>query len=105
MRVMVALENRFYKAANGNIYSQTVCDYGFWKRYLQIFDEVVVFGRVRSIAEEQLDKPTAKGPGVSFIELPTFIGPWQYLKKHRLLNSMAGKLHQAFIRPLARGMG
>lgn len=89
MRVVVALENRFVKTKNGDIYSTTVCDYSFWRRYLQVFDEVVVFARVAEIPETGLDKPVANGPNVSFISLPTFIGPWQYLKCYPRLNILA----------------
>ncbi len=81
MRVMVALENRFIKTQNGNIYSTTFCDYSLWKRYLQVFDEVGVFGRLSEVDEELIDKPLANCPGVHFVCPVNFIGPWQYLKK------------------------
>lgn len=87
MRVVVALENRFVKTRNGDIYSTTVCDYSFWRRYLQVFDEVLVFARVAEIPENQLDKPSASGPNVSFLPLPTFIGPWQYLREYSKLQA------------------
>jgi len=89
VRVVVALENRFVKTRNEDIYSTTVCDYSFWQRYLQVFDEVVVFARVTEIPEPGLDKPAANGHNVSFISLPTFIGPWQYLKCYHRLNILA----------------
>lgn len=88
MRVMVALEDRFVKTQNGNVYSDLV-DYAFLSRYLQVFNEVIVFARLSEIDQEQLDKPQANGPNVSFISLPAFIGPWQYLKHHRKLNALA----------------
>lgn len=89
MRVMVALENRFLKSQNGNIYSTTVCDYNFFSRYLQVFDSVLVFARVSETREQALNRPKANGPGVSFIELPTFIGPWQFLKHYRQSTKLA----------------
>lgn len=96
MRVMVALENRFLKTTNGNIYSTTVCDYTFWRRYLQVFDEVVVLARVADISEEKLEKPFANGPNVSFLPLPTFIGPWQFLRQYRKVNALArSAIHKA----------
>lgn len=88
MRVLVALENRFLKTQNGNIYSTTVCDYGFWRRYLQVFDEVLVLARVEEIQEIEFDKAPANGPNVSFFSLPYFIGPWGYLKQYRRLKSL-----------------
>ena len=54
-----------------------------------MFDEVVVFARVTEIPEPGLDKPAANGHNVSFISLPTFIGPWQYLKCYHRLNILA----------------
>lgn len=85
---MVALENRFIKARNGNVYSTTVCDYKFWTRYLQVFDEVTVLARVAEVAETELDRPKANGPGVNFLSLPSFVGPWQYLRSRRTVNRL-----------------
>lgn len=42
MRVMIALENRFYEGPSGAIYSNNVFDYSVWQRYLEVFDEVVI---------------------------------------------------------------
>jgi glycosyltransferase involved in cell wall biosynthesis len=78
MRVMVAIEDRFIKTQNGNVYADLV-DYAFLNRYLQVFSEVAVFARLSVVDQEQLDKPHANGPNVSFFPLPMYIGPWQYL--------------------------
>jgi len=82
MRVMVALEDRFMRVPDGHIYSGTLFDYNFWKRYLQVFDEVVVLARVGDTAEEVKNKVPANGPGVSFFCLPYYVGPWQYIRQH-----------------------
>ena len=82
MRVMVALENRLLRTRSGNVYSTTVCDYSFWRRYLQVFDEVVVLARVGDIDQQELDKAPANGPNVRFISLPYYIGPWQYMRRY-----------------------
>ena len=100
MRVMVALEHRFFRAQDGNVYSNTVCDYTFWLRYLQVFDEVVVLARLCEVAREQPDEHRANGPNVNFYGLPYYIGPWQYLRQHRKLNNLtkqAVKETEAFI--------
>ena len=85
MRIMVALEDRFFKDKNGGIYSNTTSDYKFWERYLQVFDEVVVLARVKDIGGEACNKPLANGPNVRFIELPYYVGPCGYLKQYRKL--------------------
>lgn len=89
MRVMVSLEDRFFKTQNGNVYSNTTCDYKFWSRYLQVFDEVVVFARVCNVPEEKRNGIPANGPGISFFSLPYYIGPWQYLKQYQKLVAIA----------------
>jgi glycosyltransferase involved in cell wall biosynthesis len=89
VRVTVALENRFLRACDGNIYSTTVCDYSFWRRYLQVFDAVQVFARVAEDSQAQPERSPANGPGVTFLPLPCFVGPWQYLKEYNRLNVLA----------------
>ena len=81
MRVMVALEDRFFRTPNGNIYSNTTCDYKFWQRYLQVFDEVIVLARVKNVNSTRTDGCRADGDNISFICLPCFIGPLQYFSK------------------------
>jgi glycosyltransferase involved in cell wall biosynthesis len=86
MRVLVSLEDRYFKHGDGRIYSNTTCDYPFWRRYLQVFDEVVVLARVCAV-DQKPDKPQANGPGVSFYELPYYVGPVDYLRTYRKLNT------------------
>jgi glycosyltransferase involved in cell wall biosynthesis len=86
---MVALEDRFFRWPDGQIYSNTVCDYVFWSRYLQLFDEVIVFARVGQIQGKKPSKVPANGPGVHFFPLPYYVGPWQYLGKHRRLVALS----------------
>ncbi|HPB93928.1 MAG TPA: hypothetical protein PLR31_10310, partial [Anaerohalosphaeraceae bacterium] len=68
---MIATEDRFYEGPSGRIYSNTIFDYRFWRRYLQVFDEVVIFARVGKIDKEPT-KPAADGAGVSFYRLPMY---------------------------------
>ncbi len=89
MRVMVALEDRFFRTQNGNVYSNTICDYKFWQKYLQVFDEVVVFARVKEDRSFKSDKPKANGPGVSFFSLPAFVGPFQFFMNINKLKCLA----------------
>lgn len=97
---MVVLEGRFVKTQNGNVYSNYVYNYSFFRRYLHVFDEVLVCARVAKIPKNKLDLPSANGPNVSFYPLPTFIGPWQFLKLYPQLNKLfrrATEKAEAFI--------
>lgn len=94
MRVMIALENRFYAGPSGAIYSNNVFDYRVWQRYLQVFDEVVVFARVGRV-EQEPDKARSDGAGVQFYRLPMYIGPRQFLWHYRRLAALARHAPQA----------
>ncbi len=91
MRVMIALEDRFLKGPGGNIYSNTICDYEHWKRYLQVFDEVTVLARLGTIDKDLPNKKSANGPGVTFFPLPYYVGLWQYMRQHYRIKSMMSK--------------
>jgi len=86
---MVALEHRFIKMPNGNVYSRAVFGYEFWKRYLQVFDKVVVFARMQNGLQPESGQARADGPNVSFFELPLFRGPWQLLMHYHKVNWLA----------------
>jgi len=96
MRIVAAIDNRFVKTRNGNIYSTTVCDFAYWQRYLQVFDEIAVFGRLAEINEDTLDKPIANGPNIHFICPISFIGPWQYFKKRHQLHALAKQISEQY---------
>jgi glycosyltransferase involved in cell wall biosynthesis len=96
MRVMVALEDRFFKTRNGDVYSNTTCDYKFWQRYLQVFEEVIVLARVKKIDDEIINKPQANGPKIKFFELPYYIGLYEYLKTYgKLKKAIESSTNQA----------
>jgi glycosyltransferase involved in cell wall biosynthesis len=77
MKILFAYDHKFCRDKNGNIYSTGQFPYRLWQRYLEIFDEIVVAGRVRELSpEEQFDKlDLSSGPRVSFVEMPNLNGP------------------------------
>jgi phosphatidylinositol alpha-1,6-mannosyltransferase len=82
MRVLVALETRFDQTGDGWVWSLPPTGYTFWDRYLEVFDEVRVVARVRSVAEPSPSMARTDGSGVSFAAVPYFVGPGQYLRRH-----------------------
>lgn len=88
MRLLIALENRFYEAPSGNIYSINIFEYSIWQKYLQVFDEVIVFARV-GFTDRDMDKPVSNGPGVKFYRLPMYVGPKQYILNRGKLLKLA----------------
>jgi glycosyltransferase involved in cell wall biosynthesis len=79
-RLLVTSEEHYSLAMSGAIYSSGPATYSSWCRYLEAFDEVIVIARIRSNQAPENDHRRADGPGVSFLALPDYTGPWQYLR-------------------------
>lgn len=82
MRVIVVMESRFERTPDGAVWSTDWVNYSFWKRYLDVFDEVRVLARVRSVAEVGSSPNRVDGPQVSFYyDVPYYHGPWQAVRR------------------------
>ncbi|MDK1031834.1 MAG: glycosyl transferase family 1, partial [Planctomycetia bacterium] len=81
MRVLVTVPHHYLRTPDGHTYSQSSVNYGFWCRYLDVFDEVLVLARVKDIQDVPPQRNRADGPGVTFYGLPDYTGPWQFLLK------------------------
>lgn len=81
MKVVVALEARFERTPDGAIWTLVGFAYSFWKRYLDVFDQVCVVARVKDVSHVPSDWQRVEGEGVSCFPIPYYIGPWQYLIK------------------------
>lgn len=91
MILLISLEQRFRKSPGGGVYANNIYNYAFFSRYLSAFDEVLVFARVCSSDSEEPASYRADGPGVSFFEVPYYVGPCQYLKKRRAVHAAAAE--------------
>ena len=85
MRLLVALETRLARdPATGRVHSRLGFDAApFWRRYLEVFDEVVVAARTADAPGGDL--PLVDGPGVRVAPLPDYQGPWGHLRARRAL--------------------
>jgi len=79
MNINITLEHRFARTADGKVWTQTTFPYPFWTRYLEVFDHVNVIARVQDTSEPLSDWRRADGQAVSFIALPNYSGPKQYV--------------------------
>jgi glycosyltransferase involved in cell wall biosynthesis len=96
MRVSVVVEHRFARSPDGQVWAQTMCDYDFWQRYLEVFESVNVVARANDVPSAPPDWKRADGHGVSFSCVPFYMGPWQYL-------SQARRVRRAATGSIARG--
>ena len=81
MKVIVALEHRFASTPDGAVWTESQFPSSFWKRYLEVFDQVIVVARIRKVPSVSPMWQRADGEDVSFAAVPHYIGPWQYLLK------------------------
>jgi len=89
MKLLVAIADYFVRTSDGGVYTGGPHHYGFWKRYLEAFDEVCVFARVRVVEHLESNVARADGEGVSFCDLPHHVGPWEYLATLSKLKAIA----------------
>ena len=87
MKVLVAVEHHYKRGPDGHIYGEGPTNYSFWSTYLDIFDEIVVLARVSAGGQPHLTEARADGPNVSFLELPDYRGPWEYLRNFPALKA------------------
>lgn len=80
MVLMVAIEDHFLRGPDGFVYTKGTFGYDFWKRYLEVFEQVKVLARVRSCNPLPGEIKRANGSGVLFHDLPDYTGPWEYLR-------------------------
>ena len=81
MQILVSSEERFRKTADGKVWWSGAGAYSFWTRYLDVFDHVRVLGRVTRVTDAPASSQRADGEGVTFEELPYYVGPLEYLRK------------------------
>jgi glycosyltransferase involved in cell wall biosynthesis len=89
MNVVIALEHRFDRTPDGVVWTQTQFPFSFWKKYLEVFDHVRVVARVRDVPTVTCDFKEANGDRVSFVAIPYYVGPLQYLLRSRLVKRTA----------------
>lgn len=82
MNVLVVADGHYYITPNGDVYADSVYDYKFYKRYLMSFDHVYAVIRATRINEAPKNKKLSSGEGVTFLLLPQYQGPYQYMKKY-----------------------
>lgn len=97
MRVVIPIESRF-KMREGRAVSHHLTYDRFWKRYLSVFDSVVVLGRL--FPEEDPAGAPVEGEGVEFVSLPPYSGAMGYLRHAAAVRAIIQKLcdvDQAYI--------
>jgi glycosyltransferase involved in cell wall biosynthesis len=79
-RLILVREERFLRTPDGRIWSRWGTDVGTWGPYLLEFGELVVLARIQQVPDTQPGWTRADHEGVTFLPVPYFHGPLEYLK-------------------------
>lgn len=80
MVVTIFFDHVFARDAAGRHYSHLTFDAPFWSRYREVFDGVRVVSRVEVVDSPPPGASPAEAPGVEFVALPAYRGPWEYVR-------------------------
>ncbi len=86
MRISVVFPTRFCRTPDGRVWTQGPNDSDFFKRYLQIFDEVNVISRVSDVGSLNGEWRRVDDKRISVFGTPMYVGPLQYLKVRKQVN-------------------
>lgn len=82
MTALILLEYHFIKGKDGYIYCDRVIDYNYLERYLKVFDDIILCGRVTESTEDCSKKLLVSGKNVRFVGIPEFQGIKGLLKNY-----------------------
>lgn len=85
MKVSVTSEFRFTQLPDGSVWTETAFPYAYWKRYLQIFDEVRIVARVKMSDSIPPLSKRVDGERVSLCALSDYTGPFAYFLARKQL--------------------
>lgn len=107
MKLIFVTEARFTRDKNGKVFGDTSFNKDLWSRYLNIFSHIYIMARVQ-YDEKFIGNETnlSSAEKVTFIELPYFIGPFQYLKvKSKLIKKIKENIDLPDVKYLCRVPG
>ncbi len=82
MKLVFVTEARFIKNNKGEVYGDVAFNTEIWERYLAVFEMIFVFARIKYEEKYQGDnKSLSSKKRVTFVDLPYYIGPLEYLIK------------------------
>jgi glycosyltransferase involved in cell wall biosynthesis len=97
---MLFVQEAVYVEYEDHLYSQRI-EYGkYWNRFLSNFRNVTVLARVKKVNELPSGFKRSTGPGINFIGLPFYNGPFEYFRKRKLIKQIikdAVNQHEAVV--------
>jgi glycosyltransferase involved in cell wall biosynthesis len=92
MNCLVICEGRF-TLTEGRPGSHHLTYQRFWRRYLDVFESVTVLGRL--FPQEEPSAGPVEGPGITFVPLPSYVGPLGFLQQRETITRQLRSLDLA----------
>lgn len=81
-KVLLTVDHQFVRTPDGKVWVKTIYGYEFWKRYMNVFDEIRVAARVRDVEKIEEKMLLANGENVEFYQLPQYRGAKEYVLRY-----------------------
>lgn len=83
INTLIAVDAQLYRFPDGKVYTPSIYGYSFWKRYLEVFESIIVVGRIEETTNSRIKEEYIRsdGPNVSFFALPFARGMKEYFFK------------------------
>lgn len=82
MRILVANDAYIYRTPDGKHWTNRIYGYSFWKRYLEVFDEVRIIARTMDVESVPDSYLLVDGVGINVYGIDFFRGPKQLTKSY-----------------------
>lgn len=82
MKLLVATDAHIFRMPDGSYWCKSIYGYDFWKRYLNVFEDVKIVARMKDVTEFNEKKLRVDGEHVEVFGIPFYQGPKELLKKY-----------------------
>lgn len=80
MKILVVADGHYHKNDKGEVFAESTYDYTFYKRYLDVFDEVYAIVRMKEGGDVPKNSKPCNGENVHFLPVPASKGVFEYFK-------------------------
>jgi hypothetical protein len=102
MKLLVATDAHIFQTPDGRFWCKSIYGYDFWKRYLNIFDDVKIVARMKSVSDLEGRKLRVDGEHVEVFGIPFYQGPKElakvYLQIQKRLHNVDADCDAALMR-------
>ena len=83
----LVVDQRFLQSPDGAVWTHSPPAYPFFEQALEVFDYVRLIARTSQVPAQLESARRVDGPGVELIPIPSYIGPFQYLRRRAAVSA------------------